>query len=79
MTSNGVHIEIDEHRTKLCILKLLIKQLHIKQGIYPNDVLIGRVQGWESVCWRVLWIPLLENKKLLVDICLFLCIVMFVF
>ena len=23
----------------------------------------GRVQGWESVCWGVLGIPLLENKK----------------
>ena len=23
----------------------------------------GRVQGWESVCWGVLGIPLLENRK----------------
>ena len=23
----------------------------------------GRVQGWDSVCWGVLRIPLLENKK----------------
>ena len=56
-----------EHTLRL--LKDLAELLAKTKPQYHSDRLRnhpGLVQGWESVCWGVLGIPLLENKKVLV-------------